>query len=231
MKKVIKSMNSKKISVKTALICGMLGCICFGAGDWLMIYGAIQHTGELYWLTDGVASIPYWRNTLALTLSFPGIILYGIALLSISLHITEHRPRKIYKTLTIYGMTPWIALHLFYIMILYLYAWLNQNGFTSSANAICGELYHYFSWFILASEVLMTAPYLYLAYLIGKGRSIYSKKTSIVNPLFIYLLLYLVKTTLPDSAFRIGFTNGLMSESMFLWFSYLLWININKNKK
>ncbi len=22
-----------------AVICGMLGCLCFGAGDWLMMYG------------------------------------------------------------------------------------------------------------------------------------------------------------------------------------------------
>lgn len=141
----------------------------------------------------------------------------------LSLHITEQRTRKIYKNLTIFGMTPWIALHLFYIMILYLYAWLNQNGFEASASVICEELYHHFSWFILASEALMIPPYLYIVWLIGKGNSIYSKKTAIVNPLSIYLLLYLVKAVLPNSAFRIGFTNGLMSESMFLWFAYLLY--------
>ena len=51
-------MNQRKFSIKTALICGMLGCICFGAGDWLIMYGSIQHTGEVYWLTEGVANIP-----------------------------------------------------------------------------------------------------------------------------------------------------------------------------
>ena len=30
-------MTSKKMTA--ALICGMLGCLCFGGGDWLMMYG------------------------------------------------------------------------------------------------------------------------------------------------------------------------------------------------
>ena len=38
----------------------------------------------------------------------------------------------------------------------------------------------------------------------------------------IYGALYLVKSLLPDSAFRIGFTNGLMSESMIIWFAIML---------
>jgi hypothetical protein len=60
-----------------ALLCGMLGCLCYGGGDWLMIYGDTTHSGSLYWLTEGVKQIAPWRNLLAMALSFPGIILYG----------------------------------------------------------------------------------------------------------------------------------------------------------
>ena len=28
-------------------MCGLLGCICFGGGDWLMIYGAPSYRGVL----------------------------------------------------------------------------------------------------------------------------------------------------------------------------------------
>ena len=40
------------------LLCGILGCICFGCGDRLMIYGDVTHMGSLYWLTSGTAQIP-----------------------------------------------------------------------------------------------------------------------------------------------------------------------------
>ena len=62
---------------KTALLCGMLGCICYGSGDWLMLYGDPAHAGALFWLTKGAAQIPQWRYDLAMALAFPGIILYG----------------------------------------------------------------------------------------------------------------------------------------------------------
>lgn len=43
------------------------------------------------------------------------------------------------------------------------------------------------------------------------------------NVLCFYVIFYVVKLLLPDTAFRIGFTNGLMSESM-IWFFLLIWI-------
>ena len=46
---------------KLALLCGLLGCLCYGGGDWLMMYGDPAHTGKLIWLTNGTAQIPMWR--------------------------------------------------------------------------------------------------------------------------------------------------------------------------
>ena len=52
----------------------MLGCLCFGSGDWLMLYGDTAHDGSVYWLTQGAVKIPAWRNTLAMALAFPGLV-------------------------------------------------------------------------------------------------------------------------------------------------------------
>lgn len=89
---------------------------------------------------NGTAQIPERRNSLAMLLSFPGIIFYGIALFSISDFIRENRQKKIYKTLTSFGLTPWLRLHLFYIMILFLFSWLNGNGYADVAMPACEAL-------------------------------------------------------------------------------------------
>ncbi|MGN0295111.1 MAG: hypothetical protein ACI4D3_14020 [Lachnospiraceae bacterium] len=59
-----------------------------------MIYGDTACSGSVYWLTEGVAEIPAWRNTMAMGLAFPGIILYGIALFAIEkfLRREKHHP-------------------------------------------------------------------------------------------------------------------------------------------
>ena len=126
----------KTNNMRTALICGMLGCLCYGGGDWLMMYGNPTYHGTLSWLTEGVAAIPQWRFNLAMALAFPGIILYGIALFAVQEFIAGEKQRKVYHYLNAFGLTPWIALHLFYIMILTLFAWLNRNGFAGDATAI-----------------------------------------------------------------------------------------------
>lgn len=211
-------------NMTAALICGMLGCLCFGAGDWLMLYGSTVHSGSVYWLTEGAAIIPAWRNALAMGLAFPGILLYGIALFSIEKFLRREKHRKIYRGLTAFGLTPWLSLHLFYIMILFLFAWLNGNGWEQAALPAAEALYVHLSWMVLISEAIMLPPYLYWFWLTASGKSFLPKSMAISNPLILYVILWLVKSCLPEGPFRIGFTNGLMSESMILWFlALLLW--------
>ena len=73
----------------------MLGCLCYGGGDWLMMYGDPTYNGTLKWLTTGTAAIAEWRYNLAMILAFPGIILYGIALFAVGGCIRNHKEQKI----------------------------------------------------------------------------------------------------------------------------------------
>lgn len=131
-----------------ALAAGLLGCLCYGGGDWLMMYGDPTYAGGLNWLTLGTAAIPQWRYTLAMVLAFPGILLYGISLFAVKEYITDEKKKKVYQYLNAFGLTPWIALHLIYVVILSLFAWLNNNGFANEALTICESLYNNYSWII-----------------------------------------------------------------------------------
>lgn len=203
------------------LVLGLLGCICFGAGDWLMMYGSVEHSGSLYWLTEGVVQIAPWRNALAMALSFPGIILYGIALFAIADFIKNDKNKKIYRTLTAFGLTPWLCLHLFYIMILYTFAWLSNNGYVQAAMSAAEALYSHLSWIVMLSEVFMLAPFIYWFYLQFAKKTVFPRGAAFTNILIIYALMYVIKMLLPESPFRLGFTNGLMSESMVIWFAVI----------
>jgi len=52
-------MQSKQ---NAAFLCGILGCLCYGGGDWLMMYGSTAHSGTVSRLTEGTASIPGWDS-------------------------------------------------------------------------------------------------------------------------------------------------------------------------
>ena len=205
-----------------ALLCGMLGCLCYGGGDWLMIYGNPAYEGALSWLTAGVAAIPQWRFNLAMALAFPGIILYGVALFAVQGYIKAEKHRKIYHYLNAFGLTPWIALHLFYVMILTQFAWMHGNGYAAEALPVCEGLFRRLSWLVPVSEIMMLPVFLYWFYLQITGKTVFPKWMAFTNVLLIYAALKGVSLLLPESAFRLGFTNGLMSESMLLWFGIML---------
>lgn len=211
-----------KKHMKTALLCGILGCLCYGGGDWLMMVGNPAYHGTLSWLTEGVATIPQWRFNLAMALAFPGIILYGIALFAVEGYIKDGKQRKVYHYLNAFGLTPWIALHLFYVMILTLFSWMHGNGYTDSALAVCEGLFSRLSWLVPVSEALMLPVFLYWFWLQLRGKTVFPKGMAFTNVLIIFALLKGLSLAMPVSAFRLGFTNGLMSESMILWFGIML---------
>ncbi|MCR5098402.1 MAG: hypothetical protein K6B14_05585 [Lachnospiraceae bacterium] len=204
-----------------ALICGVFGCLCYGSGDWLMMYGDPSHMGKLIWLSVGTAQIPQWRYVLAMALAFPGIILYGIALFAVQGYIRDEKHKRIYHYLNAFGLTPWIALHLIYVVILSLFAWLNNNGFSGDAITICEALYGNFSWLIPVSEALMLPVFLYWFYLQITSSTAFRKRMAFTNVLVIFAVLKIIASFIPVSAFRLGFINGLMSESMIIWFAFV----------
>ena len=206
---------------KPALWCGILGCLCFGGGDWLMIFGDPSYSGALSWLTAGVAQIPQWRYNLAMILAFPGIILYGAALFAVQGYIKGERERKVYHYLNAFGLTPWIALHLFYVMILTLYSWMNANGYAAEALPVCEGLFAQLSWLVPISEAMMLPVFLYWFYLQLRGKTVFPKWMAFTNVLVIFAVFKGLTLLMPVSAFRIAFTNGLMSESMVIWFAVM----------
>lgn len=200
----------------------MLGCLCFGGGDWLMIYGDPSCSGSISWLTAGTAVIPQWRYNLAMALAFPGIIFYGIALFAVENYIEGEKERKRYHYLNAFGLTPWIALHLFYIMILTLFSWMNGNGYESEAMTVCEGIFKQLSWLVPVTEGLMLPVFLYWFYLQINSKTVFPRWMAFTNVLVVFGMLKGFTLLMPVSAFRLGFTNGLMSESMIIWFGIML---------
>ena len=215
-------MNKLLKNQRAALVCGILGCLCYGGGDWLMMYGDPTPMGTLSWLTAGTAAIPQWRYNLAMALAFPGIILYGIALFAVQGYIQAEKHQRAYHVLNIFGLTPWIALHLFYVMILTLFSWMRQNGLAAEALPVCEGLFTQLSWLVPVSEGLMLPVFLYWFFLQVTGKTVFPPWMALTHVLVIYAILKGVSLLLPPSAFRLGLTNGLMSESMIIWFGIML---------
>ena len=222
--------NKEKQKSMITLIIGIAGCIFMAASDWLMIYGDTSFEGNLAWLTIGTAGISPTRNAVALLMAFPAVIFYSIALFGLKKLIKNEKNRKIYSGLTAVGMTPWLAIHLFYVMILYLFGWLMTGGHYDIAYKACEALFDQFMWIIPLGEVFMLLPFIYWFIIDLKNKTVFPKIMAINNPLIIYVVLKAVTYILPDKPFRLAFINGLMSESMAIWFVVFIIFLCCKNR-
>ena len=88
--------------------------------------------------------------------------------------------------------------------------------------AVCEALFHRLAWAIPISEAMMLPVFLWWFYLQIEGRTVFPKCLAFTNVLIIFAILKGISLLLPVSAFRLGFTNGLMSESMIIWFAVML---------
>lgn len=187
-----------------------------------MMYGDATAHGSIFWLTDGVINISAFRNSFAMFLAFPGIIFYGIGLFYLENLICGKKEKKIYHYLNVFGLTPWICLHLFYVMILYLFSWLNNNGYSDASIEICEAVFSQLFWVIIVSEIMMLPVFIYWFYLVICNKTVLPRTLAFTNVLIIFGALKGLSMLLEPGAFRIGFTNGLMSESMIIFFGVIL---------
>ena len=148
--------------------------------------------------------------------------IYGIALFYIGKFLKNEKQRMIYNYLTAFGLTPWLCLHLFYIMILYVFAWMTGNGYAGAVLPVAEALFRHLSWIVILSEAMMLPPFLYWFYLLIRKRSVLPRGMAFSNPLIFYAILKLATCLMEDNAFRLGFINGLMSESMIIWFAVMI---------
>lgn len=199
------------------------------SGDWLIMYGDTAYNGNVLWLTEGAADIPAWRNLLSMLVAFPAVILYGIAFFSIEKFIKNKNHVKIYRYLTAFGMTPWLLIHLYVAAVLHIFAVMRQGGYEGGF-AVSEALHGQFVTVFFIAEAIMVLPFLYWFYLRFSGKTIFPKWMIFTNVIVIYLLLKITAVLLPDTPFRIGFNNGLMSESMFIRFGIML-VRTNKKEK
>jgi len=78
------------------------------------------------------------------------------------------------------------------------------------------------NWIVFAAEILMVLVFIYWFILQLSGKTEFPRWMAFTNVLFIYVLMRVVLSFIPVSPFRLGFANGLMSESMFIWFAIML---------
>lgn len=210
------------------LFFGMIGALCLAAGDWLMVFGDPRNQGGYFWLSEGAKTIPAWRNTLALAVGIPGVILCAMALLALDRALKPGRRRVTWRNLTVFSLLPWLTVHAFITIQLYTYGWMSRNGYEKAAAPTAIAVNQHYTWMALICYALISIPFLMWLIFGLSGRLRMPRYMGLVNPLIILPILVLLRPLVPDNAFKPGYINGEISTSFFLFFAGL-YVYMRKN--
>ncbi len=224
-------MKNKKLR-KSVLALGIAGSILMGAGDFLMMWGnPTQLPGvSEYWATVGVAAIPAWRNLLSVLVALPALFCYAPALLEVASFYRDSRFERRYRRFTLLGLLVWLSNHLYVAMALYNFAWLYGGGHKDIAYQSAAALADQFAPLFGINVLLILFPFMYFAYSVARGRTALRRLAALHNPLLYYVLVSVISSFIPKSAFQIAFENASINSALLLWFCGLLFLGESKGR-
>ena len=224
-----KVLNYKFIALM--LLLGAIGCICFGVGDYFLVYGNTEATADLYFMTVCTSTMPELANNNALLLMIPGFLFVLAALLTLSTTIKDSSDVHIYHFLMGVGLTAYTLSQFIYSMILYLYSYLNTNAIIQEVEDLIVNIYGHYETVLMICLIALAIPLIFWFYLVITDRTKLPQILALVNPVIIYGILSGVKYFIPVSPLKLGFTKAMVPEAFLIFFILLALWSALKNKK
>lgn len=206
-------------------IWGIIGCICFGIGDWLLGYTDPGLTGgDLFYFIRAGHGADYniKKVIITLALSMIGMPFFFTALIHIA-DIAADTKTALQLRYT-FGLCSvgWLIIHFIVAVNVMVYSWMMKNAGRELANGMSN---------FLGNAML---PCLYIAYIfigialillmtdILRGKTKLKKQAVLFTPLIWMAIVNITANIIPSTAFSYGLYTFCMNSGMLVWFFYLL---------
>lgn len=210
---------------KKYCILGLVGCLCFGVGDWLLGYvdPTLLEGADLYFIRAGHGmGYNTLRVDITLALAVAGIFFLYPGFV----HIADIAKDGKIKRLLGYAFglcsAGWMMLHLYVSFIVLVFSEAEKAGgreiavtladrFGSAGVAVekCTSLFAVGAGIVLIAAIL-------------RGNTCLKKSAVVFSPLIPMVIIIVIAQLFPQSAFFCGLYTFNMNAAMMVWFAYLL---------
>ncbi|MCM1327731.1 MAG: hypothetical protein NC094_13795 [Bacteroidales bacterium] len=213
------------ILYKKYCIFGLIGCLCFGIGDWLLGYvdPALVEGADLYFIRAG-HGVGY--NTLRVDITLMLAVLGIFFLYPGFVHIADIVKGGKMKRFLEYAFglcsTGWMMLHLLVSFIVLVFSEAEKNGGHELAVALAGRLGSAGVAVEKCTSLFAVGAGIVLIVAILRGNTYLKKSAIVFSPIVPMLIVIVIAYVLPQSAFSYGLYTFNMNSAMMVWFVYLL---------
>ena len=205
-------------------LCGMIGAMCFGIGDWLLGYvdpGIVNESFSVIKAGHG-AGYDLFKITLTLLFGAIGGPFLMLGCMKMADLITEEKKKKNFRFWMALLPVGWLIIHFTVSVFIYAYSWSMQNGMSETAEKLAADIEHMMQPAQIVSYLFIGIPLVLLIVYVLRGKTVLKKRSQFFTPLLWMALLSGLKFVIPASPFSNGIDTFCMNAGLIIWFVYLM---------
>ncbi|MBR1700905.1 MAG: hypothetical protein IJ716_03015 [Lachnospiraceae bacterium] len=213
-----------KKEYKKYWICGIVGAVCFGIGDWLLGYvdpGIVDESFSVIKVGHG-AGYDLVKITITLLFGAMGVPFLMLGCMKMADILTEDSKKKGFRFLMAQLPVGWLIIHFTVSVFIYAYSWSIQNGMAETAEKLAADIQHMMQPAQIVSYLFIGLPLVLLIVYVLRGKTALQKRSQFFTPLLWMALLSGLKFVIPASPFSNGIDTFCMNAALIIWFVYLM---------
>ena len=211
-------------SIRKSSFSGLIGCIFFGIGDWLLGYvdaGIVDKSFMLIRIGHG-ADYDLTRVTVTLVLGAIGMAFLLPGFRGIAEIVTdEKRKRRLRYTMSLCAVG-WLLVHFTVASGIWVYSWLAHQGEAELEIEAATGVTKMMLPTQIVGYVFIYIPLIQLMVYILRKQTVYGRMAALASPVFWMLVLDKAADFLPASHFSTGLFAFCMNGAMMIWFAFCL---------
>lgn len=214
-----------KRKTELALLCGILGSLCFGVGDWLLGYVDPTPIGEniFYFISAGHgAGYDAWKIVVTLIMAMVGMCFLIPGMTGSAEVARKSGTRKLLRYLFALCAVGWIVIHFGVAVNVLVFSIAERAGGRELAISLSYDMNSACLLFLYCAYVFVAAALITLIVLILCGKTRLKWTAALFTPAVPMGIISVVSGLLPASPFAYGLSTFCMNGGLIVWFVYLL---------
>ena len=210
---------------KKYAIQGIIGCVLFGVGDWLLGFVDPGKVPEdvFYFISAGHgAGYPDWKIMVTMVCAIIGVLFLWQGFVHISDLMKEEKDMEGAKRVFTFLTYSWLIIHFVVTIIVFIYSYSCRTLGREHAVIITNGLDKVLDPCILIAYFILGIALIDLIIIIARGRTKLKRTDAFITPLTWMLIIGAVSMVLPASMFSKGLYTFCMNGGMIVWFIRLL---------
>ncbi|MBQ8161840.1 MAG: hypothetical protein IJ083_14005 [Clostridia bacterium] len=205
-------------------LCGIIGAVCFGIGDWLLGYvdpGIVSESLSVIKSGHG-EGYDLIKITITLLLGAIGVPFLMLGSVKMADLVSDDRKKKAFRFWMALLPVGWLIIHFTVSFSICVYAWGVQHGMGEMAEQLAADIQHMLRPAQVVSYLFAGIPLVLLIVYVLRGKTSLKTRSQLFTPVLWMALLAGVKFFLPATPLSNGIDTFCMNAGLIIWFGYLL---------